>query len=236
MKINKRLNYLWFLPFLSFVLGYYILSYFFPKNEFVVPNITGRFLQDSVRMLTNKNLSLYFLKELEDPDLPEGVILSQTPVAGQMVTKNQNIFVTISKKPKTLNTPYFLGKKQRQINKDVVKLGIKPNFYWVNSFYFVNGCIAQSPQPNKILDEEKIIIYFSSGDSVFYIVPNLYGCKIETIYDYLDKDKIELDIFYKNKKQDSENVKNKYVVDQKPMAGSIVDLNKKLYLQVQVEK
>ncbi len=236
MKITKVLNYFWFLPFISFIFGYYILSYFFPKDVFIVPNITGRCLQDSIRVLTDKNLSLYFLKELEDPDLPEGIILSQTPAAGQRVKKNQNIFVTVSKKPKALITPDFLDLKQRQINKDVAKLGIVPTFYWVDSFYPVNSCIAQSPQPNKSLDEEKLIIYFSGGDSKFYIVPNLCGCKVVNIYDNLDADKIKLDVFYQNKKQDVKKFKKAHIVDQKPMAGSIIDLKKKLYLQVQVEK
>lgn len=236
MKIAKALNYFWFLPFISFIFGYYILSSFFPKDEFVVPNITGRSLQDSIRVLTNKNLSLFFLKELEDPDLPEGIILSQTPVAGQRVKKNQKIFVTVSKKSKTLKIPDFLDKTQCQINKDVAKLGIEPVFYWVDSFYPVNTCIAQSPQPNKSLGSQKLIIYFSGGDSKFYIVPNFYGCKVENIDNTLDADKIKLDVFYKNKKQDSKRFKKFYVVDQKPIAGSIVDLKKKLYLQVQVEK
>ncbi|MBD3272995.1 PASTA domain-containing protein [Candidatus Dependentiae bacterium] len=235
LKMNMK-KLFWTLPFLSFILGYYLFLYFFPKSEFIVPNITGKNLQESIRIISNKNLNLHLLKEFEDSDLPEGIILSQSPLAGQKIKKNQNIFITVSKKPKSLNIPNFLNKKQKKINKEVAKLSIKPNYYWVNSFYPTDICIGQYPQPNKSLDDKKLVIYFSSGNLNYFIVPNLEGCNLQKIYDYLDEDKIILEVFYKNRILEDRRNKKYYVTDQKPMAGSIVDLSKKLYVQVQVDK
>ncbi|MFH1461875.1 MAG: PASTA domain-containing protein [bacterium] len=237
MKIFKILNQIWFIPFGSFIFGYYLFSYFYPDQDIIVPNITGKNLQDSIRILTDANLSLYFLKELENPDLPEGVILNQSPYANQKVKKHQNIFVTISKKPKILNTPNFFEQKQSQISKYLEDLGIVGEFFWIDSFYPLNSCIAQSSEQNTMLNNEKLLIYLSAGENNFYIVPLFKGCKIKKMYDSLALDKIKLDIFHRNKKVDNYlDFENYIIVDQKPMAGSIVDLDKKLYLQIQIEE
>lgn len=234
MKIIKYLNHFWFLPFLSFILGYYILSYFYPELTVSVPNITGKALQQAVLVTTKNNLSLNVLKELEDPDLPEGIILSQSPAFNQKAKKNQKIFVTISKKPKILNTSSFFDQSSSYISKDLEKLGLIPNFFWIESFYPINKCIAQSPEPGLELKDDNLIIYFSDGQNNFYIVPNLNGCKVKNLYDYLDSEKIYVDFFYKNRKANYKEIENKFVVDQKPMSGSIVDLSKKLFMQIQV--
>lgn len=237
MKILKFFNQIWFIPFLCFISGYYFFSYFYPDQDIIVPNITGMNLQDSIRILTGLNLSLFLLKELENPDLSEGIILNQSPSVGQKVKKNQNIFVTISKKPKILNIPNFFEQKQYQISKYLEDLGIVGEFFWIDSFYPLNSCIAQSFKQNDMLNNGKLLIYLSAGENNFYIVPLLKGCKIKKMYDSLDLDKIKLDIFYKNRKVDNyQDFENYFIVDQKPMAGSIVDLDKKLYLQVQIEE
>lgn len=228
-------RFFWIVPFVSFILGYLFISIIFPKKEFIVPNITGKSLQNSLYILSNKSLNLNMLKELIVTDLPEGTVLSQVPAAGSKVKKNQNIFVTVSKKPKAFKVPDFLELDSKKINEQSSKLSLSPRFYWLETFYPVNNCVAQTPRPDQNLDNKKIILYISKGLNSFYIVPNLKNCSLESLNEYLDSEKVNLDVYAKNQKILTRDKAKLIVIEQKPMAGSIVDLSKRLYLQVQVE-
>ena len=236
MKFKFFLNrFFWITPFLSFILGYLFISIIFPKKEFIVPNLTGKSLQNSLYILSNKSLNLNMLKELVVKDLPEGTILSQVPAAGNKVKKNQNIFVTVSKKPKASKVPDFIDLDSKTINEQSSSLNISPRFYWLETLYPINKCFAQTPRPEQDLDDKKVILYLSKGLNSFYIIPNFKGCSFDSLNEYIDSEKVNLDFYAKNEKILTRNKKELFVAEQKPMPGSIVDLSKRLYLQVQVE-
>lgn len=228
-------RFFWVFPFISFLFGYLFISAIFPKKEFIAPNIIGKSIQESLCILSNKLLNLNILKELIVIDLPEGTILSQFPEAGSKVKENQKIFVTISKWPKPLKVPDFLGLDSKKITEESSKLNLYPRFYLFETFYPLNKCIAQTPNPNQILDNKKIILYISKGLNSFYIVPNLKNCNLESLSEYIDPEKIKLDVYANNKRVVNRDKAKSIIIEQKPIAGSIVDLSKRLYLQVQVE-
>jgi len=168
MKIKKKIqSYFWFFPFCSFIFGYCILHSFLQKKELLTPNIIGKSLQSTMNVLSSSGLSIRLLREQEDPDLPEGVILDQIPRPNQKIRPNQHVFITISKKPKAILTPDFLGQSQKFITKKSAKLGVQSKVYWLKNNYPINTCVAQSPQPDQELVNQKLITYMSAGGENF---------------------------------------------------------------------
>jgi len=235
MKKIKKSHILWVLPFCSFIFGYYVLHLFLQKKTLYVPNIIGKSLQQGMIILSEKGLSLRLLREQEDADLPQGVVLDQIPKPQQKIRPSQNIFVTISKKPKPVLTPDFLGQHHTLIAKEVLKKSIQSRVFWLKSFYPANTCIAQYPQPNKTLETGKVLVYLSQGSESLFVVPDLKHCLVSDVLKKIDTENVEIDIFHIRKVGEGHTCVTCNIVDQKPMPGSIVDLGKKLHLQIQVK-
>lgn len=235
MKRIKKKHVLWVLPFCSFILGYYVLHLFLQKKALQVPNIIGKSLQQGITILSEKGLSLRLLREQEDADLPQGVVLDQIPKPQQKIRPSQNIFVTISKKPKPVLTPDFLGQHQSLIAKEVLKKSIQSKVFWLKSFYPANTCIVQYPQPHKILKGGKVLVYLSQGSEGLFVVPDLKHYAASDVLKKFDTENVQIDIFHIKKIEKGHTCVACHVVDQKPMPGSIVDLGKMLHMQIQVE-
>ena len=230
-KIIK--HFFWIFPFISFIFGYYLLHCFLQKKQLDTPNIIGKTLQASMNDLSKNGLSVRLLREQEDPDLPEGIVLNQIPRPNQKVRPNQHVFVTISKKPKEILTPEFWGQNQKYINLNSTKLGIHSKIFWLKSLYTANTCIAQYPQPDQELTQRKLITYLSLGGETLFVVPNLKDCIVSDLKERFNKENIKVDVFTRG--DESNNIDSlAKIVDQKPMPGSIVDLGKILHIQVQV--
>jgi beta-lactam-binding protein with PASTA domain len=207
---------------------------FLQKKSIDTPNIIGRSLQQGMIILSNKGLSLRLLREQEDADLPQGVVLDQIPKPKQKIRPSQNIFVTISKKPKQALTPDFLGNNQKDITKGCLKKSIQSKLFWIKSFYPTNTCIAQYPQPGQALDGNKVTVYVSQGSEQLFVVPDLKHCLASDVLKYFDGENIMIDVFHIQQIEDGHVCFDCKVVDQKPMPGSIVDLSKMLHMQIQV--
>lgn len=231
----KTKNFLWIFPFLFFALGYFVLYFLFQKNEIVTPNIIGKDLYSAIKLLAENRLSFKLLREQEDMDLPEGIILDQIPKAGQKIKSTQNILITVSKKPAPLLAPEFLGQKQEEIVKKSTKLGIQTKSFWVKSFYPTNTCIAQSPCSGQRVNEKKMIVLLSGGQENLYIVPDFKGQKISQLQDLFKKENVNFEVFHLHSVENNHICLECRVVDQKPISGSIIDLSKKLFIQLQVE-
>ncbi len=232
-KIIK--SFYWLTPFVVFLLGYIFFSILFPKKEILVPNIIGKNLQSALILLSEKSLNLTVLNEVESVDFPEGTILQQSPSPDCTVKASQNIFITVSQKRKDIKVPNVIGMDYKKIEKMASKLNINTKFYWIESFYPINTAVTQCPDYGANLGNKKLVVYVSKGLSKYYIVPDFRNFTLEEIKDSINLNEINLDVFYKNSNSDFESEDNLIVKNQKPMAGFIVDMSKKLYLQVQVE-
>lgn len=222
----------WISPFFCFFLGYYAIRATLHKKELITPNLTGKNLQRGLAALSGCGLNIRLAREKEDVDIPEGIILEQFPSAGESIRLNQTIFVTISKKPKPDLTPDFLEMKYKDISSKGQELNIQPTIIWLQSNYPKENCISQFPSPQKPMSKENLTIYLSTGECGLFIVPNLKEQQLSEVEEELKKYNVSLETISRN----NPNLKmNCIVVDQKPTAGSIIDLNKKLYMQLLVK-
>ena len=230
----KVFHFLWIVPFVSFLSGYYLLHSIFYVGEVSIPNIIGKSLNEGVGILSDVSLNLRLLKEKE-VDLPEGIILDQSPSPGKTIRPNTNIFTIISKKPKQALTPDFVGMKTGDVVHSAVGQGISSKVFSLPTPHSSGTCFAQHPTSSSILNNQNVVIYVSSPIDPLCIVPEFKGLQIHDIQRKLGNN-IQVEVVHQPLQPEKHKCKKCVVVEQRPMAGSIIDGSKKLYLQLLVEK
>ena len=228
-------SYLWLIPFISFIAGYQLLYFFYGINEITTPTIVGKRLPQAFAILSQHNLNPRLLAQKEEPDLPEGTILSQTPAAGSAIKPNQSIFCVISKKPKKVTCPHLIGSKLPTIEQRLKEKNIRNKIYYLPSPYPTGNCITQLPSPNEPLQDNKLITYISAGNSKSVIFPYLKGKPAQNVQAFLEDRGIVVTLIHSQDKGRQHTCKNCIVLDQRPLAGSIIELSIENPLQVQLQ-
>ncbi|MBD3231628.1 hypothetical protein GF322_03105 [Candidatus Dependentiae bacterium] len=235
MNVKNLYSFFYFLPFVSFLFGYFIIYIFAQKQIIYTPNVIGKNLQTGINIAAKKGLSIKLLREKEDWNLPEGIILDQLPKPQSIIRVNQCLLLTISKKPKGIAAPNFLGQNQKFITSISSKMGLSTKIFWIKSLYPFDTCIAQYPQYDQELDKDrKLITYISQGNQSLYVVPNLKGLPINEVKRALEREKVQVEIFNTAQIDRKEMDNEIKIIDQKPMSGSIIDLSKPLFMQLQI--
>jgi len=230
----KKIKIIWTLPFIGFVLGYMGTYIFMQKETTITPNVIGRSLQESVAILSKQRLGIRLMREQEDVSMPEGIVLDQIPKSGNKIRQNQNVFVTVSKKPSLLVAPDFLGCS----TKDVQTRSSRSDIDVFNIGLFCssprNTCIAQYPCPGAQLIRKRMVLCISNGSFPLFIIPNFKGFLVDQVKDFLRSNDINSEIVHLQNIPEDHNCGNCHVIDQRPISGSIVSLEQPLQIQLQV--
>lgn len=231
----KILQWLWLLPFLCFLIGYYSVSWVFSSETIEVPQLSGKRLQDAVSLLVPYKLNLRILDEIEEPAVPEGTVISQRPAAGRKIKVSQSVGVVIAKKPNTVLAPNFVGALVEDVQAQAERKGLRVKTYFCNSSkYPINWCIAQAPKFNEELTDKTMVAFISSGDTQFRIMPDLYGKTLNEVYPFFNLYATLVSIFPQEYSRHTDCNRCR-IVSQKPIAGSLVNLDTPLKIQLYVE-
>lgn len=203
------------------------------KDEIVTPNVIGKSLQESVAILSRNHLNIRLLHEQEDPVLPEGTILDQLPKPYHKVKSNQNIFVTVSKRESLMQVPDFFGHQHDEVIDMAEKRGIELKTFFVEDSGYKGSCIAQSPQAGTLFERKRMIVYFSAEQSSLYIMPSFKNQPIAEVEEALTTANIAFEVLHDHQEEEHQCASCR-VIDQQPQAGSIIDLNRKITVQLQV--
>lgn len=226
-------NLLWLAPFCSFAFGYVMMQKLFRVSEIHTPALVGKHIHTVLPLITQHHLNIRLIDQKEEADIPEGIILNQTPAAGTTIKPNQPLFIVTTKKPLAARAPYCIGTKIDELNNQLEAEGIHPRMYYLPHPYPEKICFAQSPQPNEFLDKNRLILYISSGNNKPVIWPDFVDLPLQTVVDFLDnyhiKPHIINDFLYSNY-TDTEYI----VTDQRPFAGTLLTLDENKPLSVQL--
>ena len=223
----KLSNIKWTVPFFAFILGYLTVKFIFSINKTIkVPTVIGLQFKDAAKILSENNLNIRIIEEKEDDDLPDGTIITQSPYDSE-IKPLQSIYLIISKKAKKKLAPDFRQKNINEINKIARKNGIKTKSYYLPNNQKTALCIAQMPEANEPLEDNRMIIYISNGNNKKIIFPDLRGLELDNALEFLDLYSIKPTIL------ESDFKKEKIIKEQRPLPGSILDLEKiKVQLKV----
>ncbi len=198
------------------------------------PSLIGKNINYAAKMLSQYNLNLRIIAEKEDADLPEGTIISQTPAKQQKVKPQQSVFCVVSYRTQTVHAPCLVNNQVKQVDELLKKEKIRNKSYCLTSKYPEGTCIAQIPSAQEPLQYQSMITYLSAGNKKTALFPSFKGESVDEVVEFLDKHSIKPSVLHTKQVDTHHNCTNCIVIDQKPLAGSLVDLSKPLPVHLQV--
>lgn len=220
-------QFLWLLPFCCFIIGYQLLNIIFTTDYLPTPQLIGLPLDQAVKLTAQKNLNLRIIAEKPDPDLPNHTVISQVPTS-QSVRPNQTMHVVISQKPTAKIAPKLIEESIQKINQLSSDQHLQVKFYQLPNSFPQGICFAQSPAPKEALNQPKMIAYLSSGPNKLVVMPNFSEHAYETVLDFLHEHQIKYQIITACQPTASHHA----IIDQRPIAGTILDLSKLTQVQL----
>lgn len=203
-----------------------------PYPEIITPNVVGKQIHEILPIITQYNLNLRVIDQKEEKDIPEGIILNQTPIAGTSIKQNQPLFIVTAKKPVAIRAPQCTGIHIEELYSQLQKQGIHPRIYYVSHPYPEKLCFAQSPQPHEIIEKNRLTLYISTGNNKPIIWPDFTHMPLELVINFLDNYNIQPYIVSDEYMGTTQT--EQIVIDQRPFAGTLLTLDENKPLSVQL--
>jgi len=233
--IVKIQSFLWIVPFLAFVYGYFSISLFFPVRTIIMPQLIGQPLITVMPLLSQHHIYPQVVAQHEDNDIDAGIILSQIPAAGKKIKPYQSIFITLSTRANPIRAPQCIGEQNDSLTKLLQKNTLGSKQYYLPCAYLHDTCFAQYPSPRKKLTEkQQLIIYLAQQSSSIKIFPNFKEKEISTVIDFLSLYSIAPEIIEKESKTTLTTTSQARILDQRPLPGSFVHLNQSIIVQLYI--
>ena len=139
-----------------------------PENivEVSVPKITDMTVEEATKALEKEGLKLEVELELVSKDVPEGVIMSQTPSEGSVVKSDQTVRVNISKGYTPGSVPNVTGKSITNAKTVLESYGYRvvTGGYQQNDTIEKDYVISQNPKSGTTLEQgSTVTLVLSSG-------------------------------------------------------------------------
>jgi beta-lactam-binding protein with PASTA domain len=228
-------SFLWVFPFISFLLGYQAFSLFSSKSVLQTPSVLGKQIHDAIKELSFYQLNVRILKEKDDPDFPDGIVISQSPQPSSSIKPHKSVFLVITRKPPKPEAPNLYGLTPNKASKLVAEKALRLKTFELESMYPKDTCIAQSPSPAQPVNQNNIIAYISSGTTSLRIFPVLKNRNLQEVRSFLKDFNIQFQVHHTTELKESHTCTNCIIVDHRPLAGSLVDLRKPFTVQLTVE-
>ncbi len=230
-------NYLWLLPFCSFLGGYMLLQHMIHVESLETPSLVGQTINQALVILSNHNVNIRLLAQKEEPDLPVGTILSQTPCVGQKIKSHQSIFLVTSKHPPVSTAPDMINKPIDQITQLLENSNIRARIHYLAHSYPQGRCFAQSPKPHAPLEHNELLLYISAHSIKPIIWPDFTYKHVEEVTELLGPYDITPHIVHTTPHKPPHICKICRIMEQRPLAGTLITLDntKPLSVQLRVE-
>jgi serine/threonine-protein kinase len=164
-------------------------------------------------------LSAEFSDEVE-----KGVVIDQSPAAGEKVAPHSNVRINVSKGKETVTVPSVIGKNRDDAISTLVNAGLDPRAFPVASSKAVDTVTGQDPPAGKVIEKgSRVRINYSSGPAEID-VPSVIGLQFDQASSALQAQGFAV----ARRDVDSERPKGE-VVDQSPSSqapkGSTITLS-----------
>lgn len=173
------------LVFSGILSGWLVLNLTFKGGEVLVPEVTGKDIIFTLEVLSERDLNLKVSGWQYSNSIPKNYVISQKPLAGQLLKKDGDINVIMSKGTKEVAIPRLVGEIRRKAEIILKRNGLKEgNVTRVHSTrYKKDVVIAQDPLPQaKAGRGTKVNLMVSKGKAVnAYFMPDLTGRDIKEV-------------------------------------------------------
>ena len=159
-------------------------------QEFALPDVVGRTENEAQELLKKKELNLLVAGREYSAGKPEGIILSQLPVAGMPVKSGRSVKVVISAGVKITEVPDVSGLPIEQASITLQKAGFVVGDIFPTKVDSLPGNVAIETIPTKgtllPLGSRVSIAVNQSGESQTVFMPHLVGLPLDRAREILD--------------------------------------------------
>ncbi|MFJ6454167.1 Stk1 family PASTA domain-containing Ser/Thr kinase [Paenarthrobacter sp. NPDC091669] len=120
-----------------------------------VPDVRGKAQDAAVKALQDAGLKAVIAPEtVNDRSVPKGAVVSQTPANGTLI-RGEAVTLTVSKGPKMVKVPSFIGKQADEAEKELKKLGFKVEINKILGGFF--GTVRDQSPVNTEVPEDSVV-------------------------------------------------------------------------------
>ncbi|WGM22258.1 Stk1 family PASTA domain-containing Ser/Thr kinase [Paenarthrobacter sp. OM7] len=120
-----------------------------------VPDVRGKTQDAAVKALQDAGLKAVIAPEtVNDKSVPKGAVVSQSPANGTLI-RGESVTLTVSKGPKMVKVPSFIGKQADEAEKELKKLGFKVEVNKILGGFF--GTVRDQSPVNTEVPEDSVI-------------------------------------------------------------------------------
>ena len=121
-----------------------------------VPSVVGRPQSEALAALRSAGLNpVVSSEEVYDRSVPKGSVAAQSPVPGTALTKGGDVTLTISKGPRLVKVPDFVGKQAREAEQKLRELGFEVRVENVLGGFF--GTVRAQDPLNEEVPEGSVV-------------------------------------------------------------------------------
>jgi len=176
--------------FVSAVICFLFFLYGIPFLEKVeVPDVRRATLDQGRLILESRRLFLLVESEREDPVIPGGTIINQSPLPGSIVKRGTPISIIVSKAKSGIAVPDLSSVALEEARKRLTEMGLKVgSVAEESSDSIANGSVISTyPSANSIVKEGSIIDIVLSKGKGQAAVPNVLGRRLGEAKEILEK-------------------------------------------------
>jgi len=150
-----------------------------------VPDLVGRTATEARAVIEKLGLEYRERSEVNHPRAPEGAVLAQIPLPGQLAKPGAPVGVTLSRGPESYTLPDVAGLSARQAGIVLERLGFSPEVVRVPSSYNLDVAVGTRPGAGTRVDVPATVqLLVSSGPPVAE-VPDLSGRHLDDVREVL---------------------------------------------------
>ena len=226
---------LWIVPFMFFLCGYFALDLFLHRSYTTTPNVLGCSLSEAISTLSAENLNVRLLSFKEDEKVKEGIVLSQNPTPASSIRPQQTVFLIVSCKKMRPKTPACCGKHYETLKSELADQEISHKVHYVPSNHPSGSCIAQIPEAETDLPTQPLVLYVSQKvDTSLVLLPSFKERSVPEVIHFLNDSKIPFSLFHAHFIEADHSCTSCTVIEQKPLAGSFIDIRNPPTVQLKV--
>jgi serine/threonine-protein kinase len=209
---------------LGLLFGYLTFKALSFSRTVEVPELQGKSLLESNKILTNKGLYLKIEGEDYDSAIKPGYIIRQDVPAGETVKEKRGIKVVISKGPRVQSVPLIVNETITNAESLLIQKGLKiTKAIMVHSDEVEKDkIIAQKPGPDEQVSDTITVIVSLGPYERFYYCPDFRGMHLEQAASLAKKLNMQL----------ATEGTGETVESQKPEAGKQIKTGDTIYLKL----
>lgn len=214
------------------MLGYYVVSRFVTERFVTVPPLVGLSVHEALRTMAQQQLYGQIIAEHSSSELAPGVVFDQAPAAGGTIKTSQPVYLTVTARPPDPVVPLWYHLTEPEIRAAAAAEELQVHFHEVESHYPRGKCFAQDPAPGIVVPDRTVHCYLSKGITPLRLMPSFAGQTVPAVAAFCQQQGIQLQLFHATLQPDGHHCGNCVVREQKPLSGTIIDMDKPLVAQV----